>query len=145
MLKCISDGTVRWRFEGKVRDVKSLGDLIIVLSEELVCLDASTGEKLWSRRGVDLVDADGGKVCAVSGSRVECLNPEGSVRWTYDLPSRAISLSISDDLIYLLCEDGFLYCLRETEDLPKPGGLFRPQPPEEETVFEGSWVPSELI
>ncbi len=147
-VRCISSGSTRWRYEGKVRNVEIAGSVVLILTNDLICLNIDNGEELWSRGDVDLMGVDGDRICVASANRVACLNLDGSVRWTYELPSRIKSISVSGDLVYLLCDDGFLYSLRETEDSPlsKPSGFFLPQQPEtEELAFEGGWVPSELL
>ncbi len=150
-LRCLSSqsGSLRWSLKG-VRNAQISGDRVLVLSDpdRLACVNIDNGREEWSLEGIRAVgvDTEGGRICASSGRKVTCLDSDGGVRWTYEMPSDIRSISVSGELSFLACEDGFLYCLREYEGSPvvKPLDAFL-QPPEEDTAFEGDWVPSELL
>ncbi len=148
-LRCLSlgSGSVKWSLKG-VSDASILGDRLLTLSDGLTCLSIEEGREICSLEGIERFDVDegGGRICASSGRTVTCLNPDGTVRWSYEMPSRVKAIAVSEKHAYLACEDGFLYCLREQEGSLESGSVFRFAPPREETTaFEGGWVPSELI
>ncbi|GEM_PF-4940453 len=148
-LRCLSprSGSVKWSLKG-VSEASILRDRILALSDGLTCLSIDEGREIWSLEGVELFDVDegGGRICASSGRTVTCLNPDGTVRWSYKMPSQVRAIAVSGKYAYLACEDGFLYCLSEQEGSPGVGSLVRFAPPQEETTaFEGDWVPSELL
>ena len=148
-LRCLSpgSGSVKWSLKG-VREASILKDRVLALSDGLTCLSIEEGKEVWSLKEVErfAVDEGGGRICASSGRTVTCLNPDGTTRWSYEVPSEVKAIAVSGGHAYLACEDGFLYCLKEHESSLGVRPLAKFVPPQEETTaFEGGWVPSELL
>ncbi|MBX3068044.1 MAG: PQQ-binding-like beta-propeller repeat protein [Cryobacterium sp.] len=92
----IKDGKREWsrQFKGNVRTVLAVNEnIVVVTDEELIAVDANTGQVKWRNPGAQSAISNGSKLIAFTESKAELIDSTGKVIHEWDIPSLATEIS----------------------------------------------------